>query len=453
MNLLLIASMIFYGSWNILFLFHFLLIIIINYFILEYYRKTRAYIVFFSLQSLNILNLVLFKYFYFLSDLIGKIFSLEFLKSPELLRSHKELGLEIILPLGISFYTFQIIAYGVDIYRNPDSEKYRLRDVILFISFFPQLIAGPILRSKELLPHISNYESYIQNNDEVINPQKGIWLILIGVIKKIFISDQIIPIINHYSSIPVDDRGFVFIVLLCIGFVIMLYSDFSAYSDIARGLGYLLGFEIPINFKGPFFMNSFTDLWKRWHISFSTWIRDYIFIPLGGNRDGDIKLYRNILITFSLAGIWHGANLTFLFWGLSMGIFLCIESYFSDKINQLETNYRFMRVFRITIVWFLYLSSGIFFFAKNLSWAKNAIPQFFIFSLEQTKNIQYETMLHQVPILFLVTLFFQWLELDEKNFKIIRYGEKYIQPIAIILVSIFLILFNKKSQSFIYFQF
>ncbi len=328
------ASLFFYASWSFLFTLHFLGVIGINYVVMEIWKIKRSKLLFIALQIGNVANIAVFKYYYFLADFLGVVTGIGAWRHPHLITEHRDLGTEIFLPLAISFYTFQIMAYGFDIYRGTYTVNHRFRDVVLFKSFFPQLIAGPIMRSSELLPQIANYINSKAAVPDADRTKKGVWLILIGVVKKLLLGDQLMLVIAPVLSTPMDgipeySPAALWFVYYCT--FVFIYLDFSAYSDMARGFGYLLGFEIPINFRAPAFAHSVAEFWRRWHVTFSLWIRDYIFIPLGGSRVSEGRVYFNYVFAFFLGGLWHGASYAFVIWGTLMGIALSIDAFLMKR--------------------------------------------------------------------------------------------------------------------------
>ncbi|NIQ16562.1 MAG: MBOAT family protein, partial [Candidatus Dadabacteria bacterium] len=255
--------------------------------------------------------------------------------------------LNLILPIGISFYTFQTISYVVDIYRGVLSPSKSFWEFALFVSFFPQLVAGPILRAKEFLPQlrekIENSQTSNRLRQIVIhrsNLKFGITLIAFGFLKKMFFADNISPLVDSILSNPIGSESFT-IILGTIAFGVQIYGDFSGYSDIAIGAALILGFKIPINFNKPYFATSPSDFWRRWHISLSSWLRDYFYIPLGGNRKSPSRTYLNLATVMFFGGLWHGASWNFVIWGLLHGSYLAIHKLILDRFPKLKELYFF----------------------------------------------------------------------------------------------------------------
>jgi alginate O-acetyltransferase complex protein AlgI len=223
--------------------------------------------------------------------------------------------LSLLLPIGISFFTFQTVGYLVDVYRGEYKAERNFIDFLLFVTFFPQLVAGPIERAPHLLPQIKNKRNIHQ--DDIFY---GVYQILQGFIKKMVIADNLAPIVNSLFGYPNLSGPLVLVGL--IAFAFQIYGDFSGYTDIARGTARLMGFKILLNFNHPYMSLSPTDFWRRWHITLSHWFRDYLYIPLGGNRKGPFRIYINLMITWILCGLWHGSSFNFVLWGGFHGIAL-----------------------------------------------------------------------------------------------------------------------------------
>lgn len=244
------------------------------------------------------------------------------------------LHLNIILPVGISFYTFQTMSYTLDIYKKKLEPTSNFVDFALFVSFFPQLVAGPIERAKNLLPQLSKKLS--PSRDQIT---KGIVLIITGLFRKVMIGDTAGRIVDHIFAEPNLYMSFELICGLIL-FSLQIYADFSGYSNIARGTAKLLGVELMKNFEQPYLSRNITEFWRRWHISLSSWLKDYLYISLGGNRKGNIRTYLNLMITMLLGGLWHGASWNFVVWGGLHGLYLTIHKYVS-KGKRTEIRFKY----------------------------------------------------------------------------------------------------------------
>jgi len=259
----------------------------------------------------NLGLLVLFKYFgFFTESFIAAAESIGFSVNAPMMA--------IVLPIGISFYTFQTLSYTIDAWRGDMRPTSRLVDFAAYVAFFPQLVAGPIERARALLPQFEARRRW--------NPEKageGAFLFLWGLYKKTVIADNLAPIVNAAFAVPSESAP-AFMLLGVLAFAVQIYCDFSGYSDMARGLARLLGFELMVNFNLPYFSRTPSEFWRRWHISLSSWLRDYLYVPLGGNRGGALTTYRNLIVTMLLGGLWHGAAWTFIVWGSFHGAILAI---------------------------------------------------------------------------------------------------------------------------------
>ncbi len=226
---------------------------------------------------------------------------------------------DIILPLGISFYTFQTLSYSIDVYRRRIDRPSDLLTFATYVAFFPQLVAGPIVRAKSLLPQLRDGPTFSESN-----VLRGIALVGFGLAKKVVIADNLAPMVNAVFSAPHAHSPLAVLVGIY-AFAFQIYCDFSGYSDTARGLGFMMGYDLGDNFRQPYFATGIRDFWRRWHISLSTWLRDYLYIPLGGSRGSGLFTIRNVMITMLLGGLWHGAAWTFVIWGAIHGIWIAIE--------------------------------------------------------------------------------------------------------------------------------
>jgi D-alanyl-lipoteichoic acid acyltransferase DltB (MBOAT superfamily) len=358
--------------------------------------------------------------------------------------------LHIILPVGISFFTFQSLSYTIDVYRGELKAEKSFLKFALFVSFFPQLVAGPIVTAKTFLPQLE-----ISVPLENIEFRKAIRYFLMGYIKKVIISDNLSPIVDLiYKNSSTYDGVSLFLGALF--FLVQLYGDFSGYSDMAYGSALLLGYHLPENFFMPLKGTSVTDFWRRWHISLTSWLRDYIYISLGGSRKGPILHRVNLFFTMFIAGVWHGANWTFFIWGIYMGIFLVIESILkpiTSKIDLIE-NLFIKRPIQILA---LFYGVGIvalgcsFFRGESL---EQSIQMFLrILSLDSGVSLR-PYMIKTFLILFLLISigYFYGTQIFEKGveYKISLKVEFFIYPFLILLIALFT---NDNEAPFVYFQF
>jgi alginate O-acetyltransferase complex protein AlgI len=314
---LLCASLFFYGSWNWRFLFLLLFTIGVDFAVarniqhyadLEIFPQRRRLLLTASIVA-NLGLLGFFKYYNFAQSTASSL--AQVLHVPATLPS-----LNVVLVIGISFFTFQSMSYTIDVYRGHLRAAERLTDFALFVSFFPHLVAGPIMRAVDLLPQITH-------------PRPTTW----GLWKKVFVADNLAPIVNGYFARS-DLNGFE-VVVAAYAFAFQIYGDFSGYTDIARGVAKLLGFELTLNFNFPYFAASPQEFWTRWHISLSRWLREYLYFSLGGNRHGTFLTYRNLLLTMVIGGLWHGASWTFVLWGFYQGALLVAHRALAPLLERL----------------------------------------------------------------------------------------------------------------------
>jgi alginate O-acetyltransferase complex protein AlgI len=318
---LLIASYVFYGWWDWRFLGLMIASTTVDYFVAQKLAPEpgnphrKKWLILSLVWNFTILGV--FKYFdFFVGSFAGALDQLGIHNIPLPL-------IRIILPPGISFYTFEEVAYVVDVYKGRVRAAASYLDYALFISFFPHLIAGPIQRPKQLLPQVHNPRTF--DADRFFD---GLMLILSGLLRKCVIADNCALLANAAFAHQFGPSNFWIVLIGTYAFTWQVYGDFSGYSDIARGCAQLLGFHLMVNFRQPFLAQRLQDFWRRWHISLSTWLRDYLYIPLGGSAHGQWKTSRNLFITLVLAGLWHGANWTFVVFGAIHGVVLAVERYF-----------------------------------------------------------------------------------------------------------------------------
>lgn len=412
---------------------------------------------------INLTLLGYFKYTYFFTDIFNNIFHTNFIVinyladwANAVFKSSFDIS-KIILPVGISFYTFQTISYTVDVYRGKVKPVKSIIDFGFYVSFFPQLVAGPIVRAAEFIPQL--YQKFKLTKQEFGH---AIFLIMNGLVKKMLISDYIsINFVDRIFQSPGSFSGFENLMAVY-GYSIQIYCDFSGYTDIAIGVALLLGFKLPINFNSPYKAINITDFWRRWHISLSSWLRDYLYIPLGGNRKGKTRMHINLLITMLLGGLWHGANMRFVIWGGLHGLGLVIHKlwvktnlslskYYNTRSNK-NIFYRFISIFTtfhlVTFAW-------IFFRAENMDKALAMINQI-------TGNFQLELIpamissYYKIFILILLALTIHWLPSRLKENVRGWFIQTHVVVKVILVILVIFILYQVKAaevQPFIYFQF
>lgn len=273
--------------------------------------------------------------------------------------------IDVLLPVGISFYTFQTLSYTIDVYLGKQRAEKCLIQFAAYVSFFPQLVAGPIERSTHLLPQFKLEKTFEWNRFK-----DGLLLILWGFFKKIVIADKVALVVNHVYGLETMGPSFNYVVATY-AFAIQIYCDFSGYSDIAIGSAKILGFDLMTNFKAPYFSTSVSEFWKRWHISLFSWFRDYIYIPLGGNRKGSFRHYTNLMVVFFISGLWHGASWHFIVWGLMHGIILVVESMIPEWKSRSKSGW--VNFFKWVLTFHLVLVSWVFFRADTVAKAVEII--------------------------------------------------------------------------------
>ena len=355
--------------------------------------------------------------------------------------------LNIALPIGISFYTFQILSYVIDVYRGKVKVQKNILKLATYVSLFPQLIAGPIVRYETICDELDNRDETIEKFS------LGVRRFIIGLAKKVLIANMLGELCTKFSL--VDERSVLFYWIFAISYMLQVYFDFSAYSDMAIGLGKMFGFTFLENFNYPFISKSITEFWRRWHISLSSWFKDYVYIPLGGSRKGTLKLVRNILIVWFLTGIWHGAAYNFILWGLFIGVFLVIEKLWLSKyISKLP------KVLRNIYVLFIIMISFIMFNAGSINEAFFNIKGLFGLNKEVFINNYTIYYLKSYLIVLIIAIFgatplfkniIEKLKKSKCLNKIINVLEPIFLIILLLLVTAYLI--DSSYNPFLYFRF
>ncbi|EMM73290.1 putative alginate O-acetyltransferase AlgI [Leptospira weilii str. 2006001855] len=443
--LLILGSAFFYSVFGLNFLFHLILVVFANWFLYRcLYEKTwyvKAAVV------LNILNLGLFKYFYLLMEFIGFVFSIPVLQEKTSLDAKFSTlfhlgGFEVVLPATISYYTFQLISFAVDSKREDFNKNVSPTEFFSFIFFFPVMIAGPILRFDQVR---NQFENPTMTPSKLID---GLWLFLRGLVKKGLLSAAVLPLIAPVFLSPRDYSG-IALLLTCFLFAANLYFDFSGLTDMARGIGKLMGFDLPENFKAPFFFQSFGDLWRRWHLTFSFWIRDYIYIPLGGSKKGEFRTAINLIVTFMLGGLWHGASLNFLIWGLLTGIYLSLERLFEVRNWRIFPEIPYVKaIMRYAFVLVVYSISWTFFFTPNFNSATSSIARILTFQNGQPL-VGLETGMYMLLFVFLFHIPEEWPE----KYSISEIWKARFLPILGLIILFIMIGMNAGNADFFYSRF
>jgi alginate O-acetyltransferase complex protein AlgI len=397
----------------------------------------RKFLLIISLIA-NIGILAVFKYFNFINSNISGFVTLLNLKN------HIPY-LDMVLPIGLSFHTFQAMSYTIEVYRGNQKAEKHFGIYALYVMFYPQLVAGPIERPQNIL-HQFHTRKYFTYNNAVT----GLKLMAWGLFKKVVIADRLAAYVNQVYG-DVNGASSVTVFLAILFFSVQIYADFSGYSDIARGAAKVMGYDLLINFNAPFKSASVTEFWRRWHISLSTWFRDYLYIPLGGNRGNVAMHVRNLLIVFTISGLWHGASWTFVVWGGLHGIAIIYETY-SRKARQ--KLFSLMPAFigkslSILLVWIYVSLTWVFFRAESLKKAVQVIKKLSAFdlSLNFAQLFAGQGPLKFVTIVFSLILFYVIAKLPQKLTD--RYNVLYV----LVLVFIIVILGENDASQFIYFQF
>lgn len=453
--LLLIASYFFYMYWNPYYIVLIVLSTAVDYiagiYIEKYEEKKKKRLFLFASLFINLGLLFFFKYFNFFNGAVASLYHQ--LTSG----TYPVNSLNLLLPVGISFYTFQTLSYTIDIYRGKRKAEKHLGYFALYVCYFPQLVAGPIERSERLIPQLK--EKHKVEYNRIVS---GLLRIAFGFFKKVIIADGVAIIVNTVYGDLYSFRG-AYLIFATTLFLIQIYCDFSAYADIAIGSAKLMGIDLIENFNLPFFAKSINDFWSRWHISLTTWLKDYIYIPLGGSRGKKTWLnYRNIMIIFLISGLWHGAEWTFIIWGAFHGALSVLERMFSDLKNKISFKLPTIPLILKQILTFGLVSfSMLFFRAKDISDAvyiirKMPVNNFFLFFSSPSTVMGIESKELFLLIISIVILFIiEGIKFYRKKTRLIN--KDNWQLVAFVLLVVVIVVFGFYGQyealDFIYFQF
>ena len=451
-GLLLASSYYFYMSWNPKYIVLILFTTIVSYVAARLLEKEERYSVRRLILTIALLAclgvLFLFKYYNFFSENIVAL-------CRAMAINLQPTTLDLLLPVGISFYTFQTLSYVVDVYNKKVPVEHHFGIYATFISFFPQLVAGPIERTSNLLPQIKEEHTFDYNQATY-----GLKLMAWGFFKKLVIADVLSKYVQTVYAAPHSYQGFA-LVLASVFFTIQIYCDFSGYSDIAIGTAKLLGINLMTNFRNPYLSASVREFWSRWHISLSTWFRDYVYIPLGGNRVGSVRRVINLLVTFLVSGLWHGANWTFVVWGGLHGIAQVVENIFVGKAKG--DYHGIVWLVRVVCIFSFCSFAWIFFVSESLPDAWYVITHMFdgiehpLFYLRKgCKDIDFgRFQLNSMLVLLTVLLAYDCLSLKYDVIEKIGAMKKWKRWSIYLFIVMIIVFFSEKgvAAEFVYFQF
>lgn len=448
--LLFIASYYFYMSWNAKYVVLILFTTLVSYLAAIALEKTQSILLKKLILTATLISslgvLFFFKYFNFVSESVATVLS-------RLSIPCHPVTLNLLLPVGISFYTFQTLSYVIDVYRGMVKAEKHFGIYATFISFFPQLVAGPIERTNNLLPQIKKEHHF--NYEKAMYGAK---LMLWGYYKKLVVADVLAPYVDLVYANPKTYQGFD-LLLAAVFFAVQIYCDFSAYSDIAIGTAKLLDIDLMTNFRSPYFSASIKEFWSRWHISLSTWFKDYVYIPLGGNRCSKLRHSFNLLVTFLVSGLWHGASWTFVVWGLIHGLAQVIEGVLAKPLEAFRRG-KVRRWISVLFVSIFCCIAWIFFRAESFSDAFYLLthtligitcPGEYFYNSIGISNMK---MLVIAGLIFILALY-DFLDRDGTLIRKLSEKSAVIQWDVYLILGLLLIFCSQKgvAAEFVYFQF
>ncbi len=458
---LLLASYLFYAVWNPPFIILLWLSTLVDFFVgkklYEVEGKTKRRLLLIISLAANLGMLGFFKYGGFLLENFVALMS-------AIGVDYHPAKPDIILPVGISFYTFQTLSYTLDMYRRKSAPEKSILDFSLFVTFFPQLVAGPIVRPDELLPQFKT--PHVANREQLMN---GLMLLSLGLFMKVVMADTFLSTSADLVFSSPDSLLAVDAWLGVLAFSGQIFFDFAGYSTCAIGIAACLGFSLPHNFRYPYAAIGFSDFWRRWHITLSTWLRDYLYIPLGGNRFGVSRTYISLMLTMLIGGLWHGASWTFVVWGGLHGLFLCIERIFRRKTVQQETNdsvpdialsisakpveNKTLKNFILAMfTFFLVNVTWVFFRATDFTGAWRMLTSMFGAATEGKPVLPGIEMI-KVTVVIVLMVALHWVMRNTTVTEVAKKMKWWLVAIVWAVMLILLIVSQKSSSSFIYFQF
>ena len=406
-------------------------------------KKRKLFLVLSIIANMGVL--AVFKYYNFFIENITTIAQSFHLPSPI---SHLPF-LNIILPIGLSFHTFQALSYTIEVYRGNQKAEKHFGIYALYVMFYPQLVAGPIERPQNMLHQFHEKKNFNFNN-AIVGIQQMLW----GLFKKVVVSDLLATYVNSIYNHYEVNTGFT-LLFATYAFAIQIYCDFSGYSDIALGSAKVMGFNLMENFSLPYFSKSVTEFWRRWHISLSTWLRDYLYISMGGNQKGKLNTYKNLMLTMLLGGLWHGASWNFVIWGFLNGFYLSVEKILGINFNKSHQLNFFKKCVRVFITFNLISLTWIFFRATTFEQSIFIIQNIFDFHNFFHLRIQDTGVFAAMIFGLILMLFFEYFYLRKNKIDAINTQKNWLKPIVFITTLILIIvLFGvSKGDQFIYFQF
>ena len=446
--LLLVASCVFYMFFKPVYILILGFTIVIDYVAGIYIEKAtdkkqrKRFLVLSIITNVGVL--AIFKYYNFFNDNITSLASFMGL-------SNSIPYLNILLPIGLSFHTFQAMSYTIEVYRGNQKAERHFGLYALYVMFYPQLVAGPIERPQNTLPQL-HVEKKFDYGSAVI----GLRLMLWGFFKKMVIADNLSIIVDNVYNNPSQQNGFTFLIATYF-FTFQIYCDFSGYSDIALGSAKIMGFDLMKNFNIPYISKSIKEFWERWHISLSSWFRDYLYIPLGGNRVKKSRWMLNLFIVFLVSGFWHGANWTFIVWGALHGTYLILEILFKPSTDKLiDTTSKFGKFISVIITFHLAMFAWVFFRANSIESATFALKQIFTNLFTSFSLIGTASAPLLICTLFITAALFYIVDFMKENKRMIEVfqSSSYLRyAVYLFLIYSILLFGNTDKTQFIYFQF
>ncbi len=443
LTFLLVASLGFYSYWSAKLVFFLIFTVVVDFYVARgiYLARTQSRKKFLLLLSLvvNLSILFFFKYYNLFAESFNAIASVLHGAPISSLPI-----LAIVLPIGISFYTFQSMSYVIDVYRGTSDAHADLLSFAGYVTLFPHQISGPLVRHNQIVPQLESEQTYFFHTE---NFWKGICFFVCGLSKKVLIADflsaVVIPVVDNLALASNAEA-----LVAMIGYTMQLYFDFSGYSDMAVGLGLMMNINFPQNFNSPYKSFSITEFWQRWHMTLSSWLRDYLYISLGGNRGSKFKTYRNLFLTMMIGGLWHGGNWTYAIWGIFHGLLLAIERFFKDQNLPRITN----KYFKFALTFLLINVGWIFFRSPSFSIALIWLQKVFLLNSHLSWDLRFVSERYRGRF-FLALGIGSILAFFSKNIWQVKFRTNLWTAAGLALMFIICLMFMSEDSPFLYFQF